>query len=339
MHLLIYRVWIMQMKKLYIEATSRCNLNCKMCFRNSWVDETQADMNNETFDKIIESINKLADLHTVMFAGMGEPLVHKNIGNMILQTKKTGKYVSVLTNAFLLDKRMSDALVDVGLDELWISIDGFDRTSYEKIQRGAMFDRLCENILYFSKIRRTCKLGFTFVMMEENIAEVKKLNDFADIFSADEINLSYCIPSYPVEREHSAYDFNYPVGKMRRLRTKAKKAHNFCPFIEENVCFVKWNGDVCPCMQLLHSGNTYFFEEKRKVLCHSFGNVSKANLNKIWNSESYINFRNKVHNFEFPDCTLCDGCDDRLSNEKDCMFNEKPTCGACLWAQGIARCP
>ncbi|MDY3928508.1 MAG: hypothetical protein SOZ34_03995 [Clostridia bacterium] len=91
--------------------------------------------------------------------------------------------------------------------------------------------------------------------------------------------MSYCIPSYPIDIEHSAYDFNYPAEKMRRLQTKAQEVHNFFPFIKENVYFVKRNG------------------------------------------ESYINFRNKVRNFEFPDCTLCDGSDDRLGNKKASMFN------------------
>ena len=27
------------LRKLYIEPTTKCNLNCKMCFRHSWFDE------------------------------------------------------------------------------------------------------------------------------------------------------------------------------------------------------------------------------------------------------------------------------------------------------------
>lgn len=327
------------MDKLYIEATSRCNLNCKMCFRQSWINEPQWDMSREVFEKTLKSIGELPNLQTVMFAGMGEPLVHNDICKMVSEVKQAGKTAVILTNAFLLDERMTDMLLNYGLDKLWISVDGFDRESYEKIQRGAMFDSLCKNISYFTKKRNGCKLGFTFVMMDDNIAEAEKINVFADRFSADEINLSYCVPSYPISRENSVYDAGYPVGKRSRVRDKSEIYHDFCPFIEGNECFIKWNGDVCPCMQLLHSSDTYLFEEKRRVLCHSFGNVCKDSLKTIWDSAEYTKFRDKVHKFEFPDCTLCDGCDDRLSNERDCIFNEKPTCGACLWAQGIARCP
>ena len=38
-------------------------------------------------------------------------------------------------------------------------------------------------------------------------------------------------------------------------------------------------------------------------------------------------------------CTFCGGCDCSLANEEDCFGNPFPTCGGCLWAQGIIRCP
>lgn len=327
------------MNKLYIEATSRCNLNCEMCFRHKWIDEPQGDMDDAVFKKICDSLNLMPELENVMFAGMGEPLVHKNIVGMVRGIKNAGKNAEILTNGFLLDERMTDSLLDAGLDELWISADGFSKESYEKIQHGALFERMYKNLTYFVKKRKRCRLGITFVMMKENISELKKINRFADDFSADEINLSYCIPSEPIKKEDTVYDAGYPIGKMYRLKGHGEYAKNFCPFIEEEKCFVKWNGEVCPCMQLLHGCNTYFYEEERRIFFKSFGNAAEIPLKDIWECEEYTNFRKKVHDFEFPDCTLCDGCDDRLSNETDCMFNEMPTCGACLWAQGTARCP
>jgi hypothetical protein len=46
-----------------------------------------------------------------------------------------------------------------------------------------------------------------------------------------------------------------------------------------------------------------------------------------------------VLNFEFSPCTLCDGCILSEKNEEDCYGNAFPTCGGCLWAQGIVQCP
>ena len=129
------------------------------------------------------------------------------------------------------------------------------------------------------------------------------------------------------------------VSEATDFNTSHPRKLNRCPFVEENSCFVKWNGELVPCMQLLHSSYTYFYEEKRKVKRKSFGNVNQKSLEEIWRDKEYSMFREKVRSFDFPDCTLCDGCDYRLENIQDCMYNELPTCGACLWAQGIARCP
>ena len=144
-----------------------------------------------------------------------------------------------------------------------------------------------------------------------------------------------------MKEEDSLYYGPYLIGKQERVyrHDNCIFLRDHCPFVAENGCFIKWNGDVVPCMQLLHSAYTYLYEEKRKVHCKPFGNIKESSLHEIWTGKSYTEFRDRVLNFEFSDCTYCMGCEDRLENITDCMYNPFPTCGACLWAQGIARCP
>ena len=59
---------INELKKLYIEPTSKCNLNCKMCFRNTWIDEKLSDMDLETYKKAIDTMPDTVE--TVFFSGM-----------------------------------------------------------------------------------------------------------------------------------------------------------------------------------------------------------------------------------------------------------------------------
>lgn len=328
------------LKKLYVEPSSACNLNCTMCFRNGWIDENQGLMPDKIWEKIADSIPFCRNLCTVMFAGMGEPLMNPRIFDMIKDVSSQGINTCLISNGTLLNHNCVDKLLGCGLDMLWVSVDGFSKDSYEKIQRGSQYELIYKNLLYFTKHKGKCRLGIAFVIMRENLCEIRDINRFADSVKADEINLSYAIANKPINQKDTVYDSGIPVGKMKRLsRKNEKRKKNFCPFIEDGMTFIKSNGDVCPCMQLLHSSYTYLFEEKRKVLSHNFGNIAFKRLDKIWNDENYADFRNRVHNFEFPDCTLCDGCDDRLENESDCMYNSFPTCGACLWAQGVARCP
>jgi dihydroorotate dehydrogenase subfamily 1 len=38
-------------------------------------------------------------------------------------------------------------------------------------------------------------------------------------------------------------------------------------------------------------------------------------------------------------CTSCGACELMNNNEEDCFGNKFPTCGGCLWAQGVIQCP
>ncbi len=328
-------------EKIYIEPTSACNLNCSMCFRHGWIDEKVSSMDAQVVNAVLNIADSIPSVKQVMFSGMGEPLFHRDTVRMVKAFSETGAQVQLLTNGTLLTTQTSAALVDAGLSQLWISVDGFSRESYEKVHIGSRFDLITNNIQQFNRIRGTCKLGITFVIMQDNLSELPLINDFADQFQVDEINLSYAVPGAPVRIEDSCYDLPYAVGKQTRVIEKpaVEPMHDHCPFIAENACFIKWNGDVMPCMQLLHSSNTYLFEEQRSVYGKSFGNITVEDLRSIWEHSDYSGFRSRVRDFAFSDCTLCRGCDMRLDNKEDCMYNEFPTCGACLWAQGIARCP
>ena len=327
-------------EKLYIEPASACNLNCKMCFRHSWINEKFGFMSEKTFKHILEDVSN-NKLKSVMFGGMGEPLLHKNIVRMVHSFSEQNIKTELLTNATLLTRECAEELIEAGLGTLWISVDGFDREEYEKIHSGSRFDLIMQNVEDFNKIRKNCSMGLTFVIMEDNIDNLVKINKFADDLSFEYINLSYEVPSAPRESFNSCYDTGFLTGRQERVDFSNfhPRRKNYCPFIEENNCFIKWDGEVVPCMQLLHNSFSYFYEEERRILSKSFGNVNDTRLNDIWRCNEYISFRKRVHAFDFPDCTICDGCDDRLSNKSDCMYNIFPTCGACLWAQGIGRCP
>jgi MoaA/NifB/PqqE/SkfB family radical SAM enzyme len=114
---------------------------------------------------------------------------------------------------------------------------------------------------------------------------------------------------------------------------------NWCRFIEEGHCFIRWDGDVSPCMGLLHTADTYLGDHKRRIWHHSFGNVSGQSLGEIWNGEEYRSFRRRVHEFKYAPCLFCGGCELLEENETDCIGSLGPACGGCLWGQGFAVCP
>ena len=93
-------------RKLYIEATTGCNLQCVTCIRNIWSDPIAA-MKRDTFQSILDSLPGLPELNRVVFTSFGEPLSHPRILDMIAQAKGLGHRVSLITNGILLTEHIS----------------------------------------------------------------------------------------------------------------------------------------------------------------------------------------------------------------------------------------
>ncbi|MBU4000795.1 MAG: SPASM domain-containing protein, partial [Proteobacteria bacterium] len=68
-------------------------------------------------------------------------------------------------------------------------------------------------------------------------------------------------------------------------------------------------------------------------------NLKDRKLLDIWNDEPYAAFRKRVKAFDFSPCVSCASCEWAEANEEDCTGNTFPTCGGCLWAQGLVQCP
>lgn len=329
-------------RKVYIEPTSMCNLNCSICFRHGWIDEQSGHMAAEHFARLAEQISATDFVEEIFFGGMGEPLFHPNICQMI-DTLPKSKKISLLTNGTMLTPQKSRELINSGLSELWVSMDGFQESVYEKIQLGSRFRKILQHLEAFDAIRNgsDVRLCITFVVTPENIDQLQYINDFADHFHVDMLNISHMIPSAPIRQEDTLYDRpDIPVGKMHRFTPQALPVkEHICPFVSNDAVFVRWDGNVVPCMQLLHSCYTYLFEEKRKITSFSYGNISDSSLMDCWCRSDYSEFRERVQTFYFPFCTICWGCEDRKENLTDCVYGEAPTCGACLWASGKIFCP
>lgn len=374
-----------KLRKLYIEPTSRCNLNCKMCFRNTWIDEELGNMNIETFYNGINTMP--SSVEKIFFGGMGEPLYHPDIIDMVKAASSKVKEVELLTNGTLLNEEMSTKLLDAGLTMLWISIDSLESEGYEKIRVNSKLEKIINNIKIFNKLREyngesfksknNVKLGIAFVAMKSNITQLEKIPLFCAIHGVSKVNVSNLLPSDESSLDDILYsrslgvdtsselmfnilpEINIPImdwnmqnvgESMNKLlksqvsslsicNNKISRKSNYCKFIEEGCSFIKYNGNVSPCMGVLHSSETYLFDEKRRVYHHSFGNVLDDNLEDVWKKEEYTLFRDKVKKFKFSPCVVCGGCENWQENIQDCFGNTKPTCGACLWSEGIITCP
>jgi MoaA/NifB/PqqE/SkfB family radical SAM enzyme len=112
-----------------------------------------------------------------------------------------------------------------------------------------------------------------------------------------------------------------------------------CPFIERGSLSVRWDGQVSPCLPLLYTHKHFLDQRERTSREYFVGNVHEKWLPEIWNDSDYIALRKRLQDFDFSPCTFCNSCEMANENVEDCFGNVHPTCGGCLWARGLIRCP
>ena len=204
------------LRKLYIEPTTKCNLNCKMCFRHTWFDEPICDLSLEDYRKVLETMPK--SVETIFFGGMGEPLFHKDILTMIRLAAETGAEVELLTNGTLLTETMIHGILDAGLSKLWISIDDLETDSSINAASDSSdpehsghnhSGKVLSNIRTLNRIRQKStngiSLGITFVAMKSNVHQLSKLPFFIAQHLVDEVNVSNISPTDEASQEELLY--------------------------------------------------------------------------------------------------------------------------------------
>ncbi len=113
----------LDMKYLYVEITSRCNLKCEMCFKQYWED-TEGDMDWNLFLKILDDAEAFPpELRMIYFGGIGEPTVHPRFMDMVRDVKRRGFALGISTNGTLLTDEMMREFAKIGVDLIYFSMD------------------------------------------------------------------------------------------------------------------------------------------------------------------------------------------------------------------------
>jgi MoaA/NifB/PqqE/SkfB family radical SAM enzyme len=84
--------------------------------------------------------------------GIGEPLLYPDLIEALSFAKRKGKKTMFYTNASLLTHDMSESLLDVGLDSLTFSVDGFNEQSFNT-RIGVNWKKVLENVRRFQKMK------------------------------------------------------------------------------------------------------------------------------------------------------------------------------------------
>lgn len=343
------------MKKIYLELTDRCNLNCRFCYRQTWT-QPPSDMDPTIVDACIQEIKSMDNVEEVVLGGIGEPTYFQGIEEVIEELKD--KKITMTSNG----ASISDALAKIcvqHVDHLIISVDGMDETFYAL--RQFPLQELIKNVDKIVALKEANqsslpKISFQMVLTTMNMHEIKDVIDLAARHGVAQVILSNIVPTqeedlelvpyfmYEKEPLHSIIKAASTKALIERLELHIPetrlKTERYCRFIEEDSMMVNVKGQVVPCYRFAHDGTEFVFGRKKDIKMHSFGTVPEQSLREIWNQPAYVNYRSIVHNNHYPscmDCDLVDGCDMARNAEFDC-FGNTPSCADCLWGRKIVYC-
>jgi radical SAM protein with 4Fe4S-binding SPASM domain len=138
---------------LDIEPTNVCNLRCPFC-ATTHNRYQKGFMKEKTWKAILDEGGENG-LYSLKFTFRGEPLLHKDLPEMVRYAKEAGVMdVYFNTNAVRLDELMIRELIDAGLDRISISFEGYTKEVYEKYRVGAIFENVVKNIETLRDIKK-----------------------------------------------------------------------------------------------------------------------------------------------------------------------------------------
>jgi MoaA/NifB/PqqE/SkfB family radical SAM enzyme len=178
-------------RNVFIEVTNHCNLLCETCPRTF---TTYEDPRTLSWDNFLRIVDQFAEMERAVLHGIGEPLLNKDLPRMIAHLKERGVYVLFNTNATLLNDDWSVKLIEAGLDELRISIDGANPRTYAVIRGAPLFDKVVSNLKRFIEIQKQRKAdrpraSLWMTGLRENIAELPNVIHLAAQMGVPEVYL------------------------------------------------------------------------------------------------------------------------------------------------------
>ncbi len=183
-------------KKVYVEITNACNLNCIMCIRRAWNAEI-GYMKKETLDRALDFLEQLGTVDHVDLTGMGETLVHPQALEYIKVIRKRFPEVllSFTTNLSLLKDNNIRTLAEL-FDTIYVSLDSLDEEKLKRIRTPGPSGNIISILRVLSKYKEQSdlKLGVSFLAMKNNIDELPVLISKAAELGIDKIQVSNLIP-------------------------------------------------------------------------------------------------------------------------------------------------
>ena len=284
---------------LYVFPIYACNFKCGYCLHS--IDQKidvydQNYLRLDQFKKRIDQASAFNDkFKLVRFSGMGEPLLHHELAEMIAYVKErdVAEQVDIITNASLLTTEKTDQLINAGIDKIRISIQGLSSEAYlEKSSVKLDFDDLVSQIVYLYNHKQDTKIYIKII--DELISTEVERTMFFETFGdkCDEIDIEHIFPS--------STKIDYSKFKRYNKNLQTVLGYEYC---DVNICpqpfytiSLEPDNQIGACCSYDILGNVRISQSKNMT------------LKQVWESKELHEFQLKMLDGAQYACKICSKC-------------------------------
>ena len=289
---------------LFVTVQDSCNFDCAFCqFPPKKEFRSGKSIDYNKFIDFIASSTKregefFVPLGAVSFCGSGEPLLYEKIAEIIGETKKYVPFISLVTNGGLLDRTMSEILLETGVDHIVISITGNSVPTYKKFQGSG---------------KRVKDVEEQFDLVRSNIGQLVHIRNAKR--KKTQIGVSYLLNDDSKDDYFKALEnwkrmgIDYVDTRMRQ-RGFSHKLEDYDAYVSENSMYWE-NKNCCTCFGKVMN----IFTDGRISYCNCveddklIGNIYEKSFSEIINTKKFRDmFEYVTHDYSrMPDtCKTCD---------------------------------
>jgi len=273
---------------LMVEPTNFCNLKCPLCpSGNGQMLRPRGTMGLQDFEKLVDELGD--EVFMMMLWNQGEPYINKCFNQMVRYAHDRGIFTFTSTNGhFVRSDEQAQAIVESGLDEIIVSLDGVDQQTYEKYRVGGQIDRVFDGVRRLVKAKEaldslTPLINLQFIVMKHNERDLAEAEELAKGLQVDK----FLVKTAQVYTADDADEFLPEEERFRRyereqeeLVVKGQPARG-CKVLWYSS-MVNWNGAVAPCC---------FDKDVDFEMGQAFDGTS---FDQIWRGRAYMDFRQQI---------------------------------------------
>jgi Fe-coproporphyrin III synthase len=157
-------------------VTRRCNLKCVHCYSQSEDQDYQGELTLDEGKALIDDLAQFGS-PVILFSG-GEPLVRKDIPDLIRHAVESGRRAVVSTNGTLIKPALAEQLNEIGLSYVGISLDGLRETHDAFRGVPGTYDRAMAGIKNCQDVG--LKVGLRFTINNRNYRDIPGIFDLVE---------------------------------------------------------------------------------------------------------------------------------------------------------------